>query len=111
MADEVVNKQIEAVEAKIAKVEDEIDEVKGQLKLVAQLEDPVLSEAKLTILAEREKGLRTKEHDLREEKKQLREKEKLLMAKQQQGAGCRSLPATILCARTLVACLLSCHAL
>ena len=86
MADEV-NKQIEAVEAKIAKVEDEIDEVKGQLKLVAQLEDPVLSEAKLTILAEREKGLRTKEHDLREEKKQLREKEKLLMAKQQQGAG------------------------
>ena len=116
MADEL-DRQIKAVEAKIAKVEDEIDEVKGQLKLVAQLEDPDLRKEQWAVLAEREKGLRkekedlrTKEHDLREEKKQLREKEKLLMAKQQQGAGCRSWPATILCARTLVACLLSCRA-
>ena len=109
MADEVVNKQIEAVEAKIAKVEDEIDEVKGQLKLVAQLEDPVLREVRRAELLEEKKQLRTEVHDLREKEKQLREKEKLLMAKQQQGAGCRSCPATILCARTPVACFLSCH--
>ena len=95
MADEL-DGQIKAVEAKIAKVEGEIESV------TEQLDDPNLSEAKLTVLAEREKGLRTREHDLREEKK-------LLMAKLQHGACCRSWPATILCARTLVACLSSCH--
>jgi S1-C subfamily serine protease len=76
MADEVVNKQIEAVEAKIAKVEDEIDEVKGQLKLVAQLEDPVLREVRRAELVDEKKQLRVKEHDLRAEKL-------LLMAKVQ----------------------------
>jgi predicted RNase H-like nuclease (RuvC/YqgF family) len=117
MADEL-DVQIKAVETEIAEVKAEIAEVKVEIKevteqlkpIVEQLGDPKLSETKLAILAERERRLGaevqrlgTKEHDLRE-------KEKLLMAKQQQGAGCRSWPATILCARTLVACLLSCHA-
>ena len=108
MADEL-DVQIKAVEAEIA-------EVKGEIKKVTeQLEGPELSEARLTVLAEREKGLRaevqrlgTREQQLRKEKEDLRAL--LLAAKQQHGAGCRSWPATILCARTLVACLLSCRA-
>ena len=116
MAD-VIDVQIKAVEAEIADVKDEIKEDSEQLKLIlAQLADPGLREERRPELLEEKRrlgaevqrlgkemeGLRTKEHDLRE-------KEKLLMAKQQQGAGCRSWPATIICAHTLVACLSSCH--
>ena len=102
MADEL-NGQIKAVEAKIAKVEGEIEKVTERLEsIVAQLADPELRGKQRTELLEEKKRLGTEVHDLREEK--------LLIAKQQQGAGCRSWPATILCARTLVACLLSCHA-
>ena len=93
MADEL-NGQIKAVEAKIAKVEGEIERVTERLEnIVLQLADPELRGEPRTELLEREKGLRTEVHDLREEKKQLREKEKdLRKEKQQQGAGCRSLP-------------------
>ena len=100
MADELGG-QIKAVEDKIAKVEGEIEKVTEQLELVAQLEDPVLREVRRAELQEEKKGLRTEVHDLRTKE------EILLRAKY--GAGCRSWPATTLCARTLVACLLSCH--
>ena len=111
MADEL-DRQIQAVQDKIAEVENEIKEVTEQLKpIVAQLADPeLLGEPRAEVLEEK-KRLATKEEQLRTKEHDLREKEKLLMAKQQHGAGCRSWPATILCARTLVACLLSCHAL
>ena len=108
MADEL-NGQIKAVEAEIAEVKGEIKKGTEQLeRLVEQLADPELREERRPELLEEKRRLSTREQQLRTEVHDLRE-EKLLIAKQQQGAGCRSWPATILCARTLVACLLSCH--
>ena len=93
MTDEL-DGEIEAVKVKIAEVEGEIEKVTKQLeRIVEQLEDPKLSEAKLAILAEREKRLGAEVQQLRTEKDRLREKENLLTAaKVQHGAGCRSLP-------------------
>ena len=99
MTDEL-DGEIEAVKVKIAEVEGEIEKVTKQLeRIVEQLESskqrgeqrPDLEARELRLGKEMER-LGTKEHDLRE-------KEKLLIAKQQQGAGCRSWPATILSAR------------
>ena len=108
MADDL-DGQIKAVEAKIAKVEGEIETVTERLEELSRerraglvVDNERLDKEEEFLRKEMER-LGTKEHDLREEKK-------LLMAKQQPGAGCRSWPATILCAHTLVACLLSCHA-
>ena len=75
MAD-ALNRQIKAVEDKIAKVEGEIEKVAEQLeRIVAQLEDPELRGEPRAELLEREKRLGKREEQLREEK--------LLMAKQQ----------------------------
>ena len=108
MADDL-DGQIKAVEAKLAKVEGEIETVTERLEELSRerraglvVDNERLDKEEEFLRKEMER-LGTKEHDLRE-------KEKLLIAKQQQGAGCRSWPATILCARTLVACLFSCHA-
>ena len=81
MADKL-DGQIKAVEVKITKVEGEIDEVKGQLKLVAQLEDPELREVQRAELLEEKKRLGTKEEQLRAKEDRLRaEKQLLLTAK------------------------------
>ena len=108
MADEL-NEQIKVVEAKIAKVEGRIETVTERLEELSRerraglvVDNERLDREEAFLRAEVQR-LGTKEHDLREEKK-------LLMAKQQPGADCRSWPATTLCARTVVACLLSCHA-
>ena len=111
MADEL-SEQIKVVEAKIAKVEGRIETVTEQLeRIVARLEGPELrgDHPERAEVLEREKGVRAEVQRLGKELDRLRaEKEILLKAKY--GAGCRSWPATTLCARTLAACLLSCYA-
>ena len=111
MADEL-DGQIKAVEAEIAEAKGEIKKVTERLeRIVAWLEGPELrrDNPERAEVLEREKGVRADVQRLGKELDRLRaEKEILLMAKY--GVGCGSWPATILCPRTLVACLLSCRA-
>ena len=97
MSDEL-DGRIKAVEAEIAEVKDEIKKVTTRLEELNRerragqvvdnerldKEEEFLRKEKERLGKEMER-LGTKEHDLRE-------KEKLLIAKQQQGAGCRSWP-------------------
>ena len=85
MADDL-DGQIKAVEAKLAKVEGEIETVTERLEELSRerraglVVDNERLDKEEEYLRKEKSDLRTKEHDLREEKK-------LLMAKQQQGAG------------------------
>ena len=82
--------QIKAVEAKIVKVEGEIEKVTTRLeelnkeRRVGQVVQNERLDKEEEFLRKEMERLGTKEHDLREEK--------LLIAKQQQGAFCRLWP-------------------
>ena len=107
MAD-VLNGQIKAVEAEIA-------EVKGEIKKVTERLEELSRERRAGLVVDNER-LDKEEDFLRAEVQRLGKEldrlhaEKEILLKAKYGAGCRSWPATILCARTLVACLLSSHA-
>ena len=100
-----LSEQIKAVEADIASVMVEIDEVKAELKLIAaQLADGKLSPGRRAELVEERRRLGKKEEQLRAEKQQLRAdeqqlrsmKEELLLSMALPPGAVRCFPAELL---------------